>query len=510
MADTLQNSQRILKNTIALSGRLLLTIFVGVYASRVLLQNLGEVDLGVYNVVAGVITIISILNVSFINGVQRYLNFYLGKNDHEMVCKVFSTSIKIFLVVGLAVILFGETAGLALVNYNLNIPADRLSAANWVYQFTIVSTVIDIVSVPYNSLMIAMEKMVAFAYVEVARSLLMLMFAMALPYIPLDRLIAYAALVMLLMVAIRLFYSYYCTRHFADIHYIKTTERSLLREMCIFSGWSFPGVFAYISFTYGLTYLINIFFGPVVNAAQALAFQVQSTLAAFAQNFMMAVKPQITKNYAEDNLMEMRRLVLMSSKLSYGIITIVSIPFLVRTNEILDIWLADVPQHTAIFMQVMLLVEIVRSLATPIATAIQATGKVKVFQTVEALILLLTFPTAYCVLTFSGEPENVYFVLLAYMTLSQAYRAYYLAKTLAVSVWMYMRDVVVRMVVFVGVSYVLCQWLSGMMGTAVPATLAVIVASVVVTAMAFWLISLDNNDRQLAVALVKQKTSGNV
>ena len=441
-----QNNKRIAKNTIALTLRMFFTMSIGIYSSRILLANLGVTDYGINNVVAGIITMFMFLNTSLINGTQRYLNFYLGKNNIETLNKVFSTSIHIFLLLAIFVAVLGETAGIYFLNTKLDIPKDRLIAANWLFQLTIISTFINIISTPYNALIIAKEKMTIFAYVSIANSIYLLLAALAIPYIPYDHLIGYAILIVTWHIIIRLFYSWYCSSHFKTIKYKFIFDKSLFKEMFVFSGWTLTGTFTYMTYTQGLTFLINIFFGPSVNAAQALAQQVNGSLNAFSANFMIATKPQITKYYAEGNLNEMHKLIFFSSKMSYAIMAIVSLPFIIRTDYILGLWLKEIPKHTAFFLQLYLIIAIINTLSSPAITAIHSTGKIKWFQIYESLVLILILPFSYLAIQIWNIPESCYIVTLILIILAQFIRIYFMKQLIELCITEYLKNIFCRMI----------------------------------------------------------------
>ncbi len=306
---TLHNNQRIAKNTLALSARMFLTIAVGIYSSRLILDALGVVDYGIYSVVGGVVTFFVFINASLVNAAQRFLNFYMGKGDDVMLCRVFATSRYIFVLLALLIFALGEIVGVVFVNYVLDIPESRLLAANIVCQLTIVAAVIDVLSLPYNALIISYERMVVFAYISVVQSLAVLATAFVLLAWGGDRLVAYAVLLCLIQVGVRVYYGYFCKKHFSILMTREPRDKSLLVEMLGFSGWSLTGAFAYVAHTQGIPILFNLFFGPVVNAANALVQQVNASLSTFGANFMMAAKPQITKYYAEENRGAMAQLV---------------------------------------------------------------------------------------------------------------------------------------------------------------------------------------------------------
>ncbi len=481
------------------------TMAIGIYSSRILLANLGVIDYGVNNVVAGIITMFTFLNASLVNATQRYLNFYLGKNDFKTLNNVFSTSINIFILLAVLITICAETVGVYFLNYKLDIPADRLTAANWVFQFTIISAFITIVSTPYNALIIAEEKMTTFAYVSVANSVYLLFAAFVIPYIPFDHLIGYSAIVLVWHIGVRLFYSWYCSSRFAEIRYRRVFDKSLFKDMFAFSGWTLTGTFAYMTYTQGLTFLINMFFGPVVNAAQALAQQVNGSLSTFSANFMMAAKPQITKYYAEGNLSQMHSLIFLSSKMSYAIMTAVALPFIIRTDYVLELWLKDVPTHTALFLQLYLIIAIANTLSTPAVTAIHATGRIKWFQIYESLTLILILPFSYVVVRLWDIPELCYVIMLLIIILAQGIRVYFMKKLIGLRVREYVRNIFVRMILNVSVALLLSYGCSLMipddfLGFCMESGLCILWVTLI-----FFCIGLTRQERAMVVSLVVNK-----
>lgn len=460
MAEERENYKRIAKNTLALTLRMFFTMAVGVYSSRVLLKNLGVVDYGVYNVVGGLVGMFGVLNASLSSGTQRFLNYYLGKKDFNKVVSVFNSSLVIYFCFAALILLLGETVGVYMLNYTLDIPTDRIAAANWVLQFTFLALCLNIVSTPYNSLIIAEEKITTFAYVAVVNSICLLMFALAIPYMPFDSIIVYSLLVTLLQLSMIAFYIKYCKQKFYYLSFFIVKDRVLYRKLLGFSGWSTIGVFAYMSYTQGLTLLLNIFFGPVINAAQAVAQQVFASLSTFYMNIITAAKPQMTKYYAEGATEEMKSLLFLTSKMSYGVMIIICMPFLINADYVFKIWLHDVPPHSANFLVLLLLVSIIQSLTNPVSTAIQATGNIRNFQIAESLVMFSVLPISYVALTVYERPELVYVVLFAVLLMVKGIHMYYLYNQLNISWREYLVDIMVRMCITFVVSYAICRYVA--------------------------------------------------
>lgn len=312
-----ENNKRIAKNTLLLYIRMLFIMVVSLYTSRIVLATLGISDYGIYNVVGGIVIMLSFLNGAMSSATQRYLTFELGKGNFSRFQSVFSTTIQIHVLLSLCIILLAETIGLWFLLNKMQIPVNRLTASIWVYQCSIITAVISIMSVPYNAAVIAHERMSAFAYISVLEVALKLIIVILLPMINCDRLITYSLLIMLVQLLIRLCYSIYCNRHIKEAKYKHRYERNLMKEIFSFAGWSFVGHFASVMHTQGVNVLLNMFFGPIVNAARGIAVQVQMAVFQFCGNFQTALNPQITKTYAQGDLESMNRLIYRSTRFSF-------------------------------------------------------------------------------------------------------------------------------------------------------------------------------------------------
>lgn len=413
MADSASNNKRIAKNTLLLYGRMLLIMAVSLYTSRVVLNALGVEDYGIYNVVGSVVTMFAFLNGALVTTTQRYLTFELGKGDYEQLKKVFTTSIYIHAIISLLIVVLAETVGLWFFYYKMVIPPERMTAAMWVFQLSIITMVVQVMSAPYNAIIIAHERMGVFAVISILETLLKLAIVYVLLAFSGDKLILYAILVACVQLIIRLIYTSYCKKHFVESVLVKGVDRSLLKEIGKFAGWNIWGNLASTLFGTGLNLLLNVFFGPIVNAARGIAVQVESAIAQFSTNFLMAVNPQITKLYAQNNLDEMHRLLFRSSKFACFLLLVLSLPVVIETPVILELWLKIVPDYSVPFLRILLCIVIVDSMARPLMTAVAATGDVKKYQSIIGGLLLSIVPIAYVVLKFGGNPTSVYIVHLS-------------------------------------------------------------------------------------------------
>ena len=351
MSEKSENNKRIAKNTLALYARMLFTMAVSLYTSRVVLNTLGVEDYGLYNVVGGFVAMFSFFNAAMASATQRYMNFELGRGDNARLHKVFCTSINIHAIISGVVLLLAETVGLWFVYTKLSIPPERFSAALWVYHASVLASVVMVMSIPYNAAIIAHERMGAFAYISVLEVTLKLLIVYMLVVTDIDKLKLYAVLMLLVQLLIRLIYGRYSGRNFAETHYRRMWDGALFREMTGFAGWNLFGNIAAVAFTQGLNVLLNMFFGPTVNAARGIAVQVQNAIKGFCVNFQTALNPQITKSYASDDMAYMHKLIFTSSKFSYYLLLLLSLPVILETPVILKWWLGIVPGHTVAFVR---------------------------------------------------------------------------------------------------------------------------------------------------------------
>lgn len=455
MSDTSANNKRIAKNTLMLYVRMLFTMAVSLFTSRVILQTLGIEDYGIYNVVGGVITMFTFINSAMVSSTQRYLNFELATGNEEKLKSIFNTSLQIHALIALAIILLGETVGLWFLMNKLVIPEVRMTAAMWVYQCSILSCAVGIMSTPYNADIIAHEKMSAFAYISILDVVLRLLIVYLLVISPYDKLIVYAILILAIQLLIRYIYTRYCNKHFKETLFEWRINRPLLKEMAGFAGWSFWGNLAGILYTQGLNMMLNIFFGPVVNAARAIAVQVQAAVQQFVGNFQMALNPQITKNYASGNLDQMHSLMFRSARFSFLLLFFISLPVILETEFILSVWLKTVPDDAVIFTQIMICISLIYTTANPCVIANQATGKVKVYQMVVGGILLTILPISYIVLKLGAPAYSVFIVHFCVESVAQFSRMYMLRKLINLPMRRYLQNIYIPIVATVAVAVVL-------------------------------------------------------
>lgn len=499
MSDQSANNKRIAKNTLLLYVRMLFGMLVSLYTSRVILNTLGVEDYGIYNVVGGVITMFAFLNSAMSSATSRYITFEIGKGDMDRLKRVFSTSLQIHAVISMIIVILGETVGLWFLINELVIPESRMDAAMWVYQCSVVSCVVGIMSVPYNADIIAHEKMSAFAYISVLETILKLLIVYILMVAPFDKLKIHSVLMLSVGLLIRYIYTRYCHKYFEESHYIHHIDKPLLKEMSSFAGWSFWGNLAGILYGQGLNMMLNIFFGPIVNAARGIATQIQGVVQQFVGNFQMALNPQITKTYAIGELEKMHSLMFRSARFSFLLLFFLSLPIMLETNYILTLWLGVVPENTVIFTRIIIAISLIYTTANPCIIANQATGKVKVYQAVVGGLLLLILPISYIVLKMGAPAYSVFIVHFCVESVAQFARMYMLRNMIDLPVVLYLRNIYLPILGAVVLSVILPVFVYNNMQEGIIRFLLVGITCVVSVTTASLFIGMTRNERSFLI-----------
>ena len=438
---TSDNNKRIAKNTLLLYFRMLFMMVVALYTSRVILNALGVEDFGIYNVVGGVVAMFTVISGSLSAAISRFITYELGKGDQSKLNKIFSASVTIQLLLSLIIVVLIESVGVWFLNAKMTIPADRVTAANWVLQFSIITFVINLISVPYNAAIIAHERMSAFAYISILEAIGKLAIAFFIMWSPIDKLIYYAILMCTVAVIVRLTYGHYCKKHFTECTYHFHWDKDILKQMFGFAGWNFIGASSVVFRDQGGNIILNIFFGPTVNAARGIANQVNTAITGFVQNFMTALNPQITKSYASGDGEYMMTLIFQGARLSFYMLLLLSLPVLINTHYILVIWLKIVPEHAVLFVRLILIFAMCESISNPLITAMLATGKIRNYQIVVGGLQLLNLPLSYICLKTGFVPESILVVAIIISLACLFARLYMLRGMIGLSSILYMKNV---------------------------------------------------------------------
>lgn len=451
----MSDNSRIAKNTLLLYVRMLFTLGVSLYTSRVILQNLGVEDFGIYNVVGSVVTMFVFLNSAMTSVTQRYLSFEIGRNNEEQLNKVFNISLVIHFGLSIIIVLISETVGLWILNNKMVIPSSRVVAANWVYQCSLLATILMMVSVPYNALIISREKMSAFAYISILDVLLKLLIAIAISFAKTDRLVFYAILIVGVQLIDRLIYGFYCSRKFVEAKIKIVRYEALYKEMMVFASWGLLGHLSVIITQSVQNILLNVFFNPIVNAARGISVQVANAIQGFSSNFQLSVEPQITKTYSVGDIKRLHLLIINSSRYSLYLLYLLSLPLFLKIDVVLGLWLTEVPEYTASFVRISLLMSLGGALANPINIAVRATGKVKMIELTGGTLLVMNLPISYFCLRNGMEPISVFYVQLIIIILTLIVRLYFAKIQIDLSIREYLKTVLLKPFVVMSIALVI-------------------------------------------------------
>ena len=425
----MSNNKTIAKNTMFLYFRMLLSMLVSLYTARVVLNALGASDFGLYNVVGGVITILSVLTVLVSSGTQRFLSYEMGQNSTvQKLTDIFTSSLTIYLTIYGIILILAETFGLWFVNYKLVVPEDRMFAVNIVYQVTVIQVLLSFIQSTYTSAILAHERMDVYGYVGVGESVLRLVLISLLPFCFFDKLIAYSLIVFVMGFSVTFFYIWFCRNNFEECRFHISKNVEQIKKMLSFTVWNLLEALSNTLNGQGLNVFLNLFFGPIVNAARAVAFQVNNAVHGFASNFLIAMFPQITKNYSAGNTKEFYDLMIRGGKFAFIVLSVMMIPIMLNTEYLLELWLKTPPKNSALFVNLVLISELIRMTSEPLYTGIQATGKIKKYQIVTNVITLLNLPLCYVLLKIWHNPAIVFYTTILISVFFVISRVFFIQK----------------------------------------------------------------------------------
>ncbi|HIX22803.1 MAG TPA: lipopolysaccharide biosynthesis protein [Candidatus Parabacteroides faecavium] len=498
------SNARIAQNTIILYIRMILLMGVTLYTSRLVLVILGVEDYGIYNVVGGFLGMFTFLNSAMSSCTQRYITYAIGRGDEKELKKIFSASIKIHLLIAVIVFFLSETIGLWFVMTKLVIPSDRFIAAMVVYQCTIVSTLIMIMGFPFNADIIAHEKMSMFAYISAYEVLAKLLIMYLLVTIAIDKLVLYSVLLLIIQVSIITIYFFYCRRYFVETKAIyNVVDKRLIKEMISFTGWNLWGAAAAALFGQGLNILLNLFFGPLVNAARGISVQVQTAVQQFSVNFQTALNPQIIKSYARGDLKAMHTLIYRSSKFTFFLLMCLILPIISEIDIILSIWLKEVPENTNVFVSLILVITLIDAVSNPFMISVAATGKVRVYQSMIGGLLLLILPISYIVLKLGAAPYMVFVVHLGVALVAFIVRLFIIRSLINLSIQGYSKNVLFPCF-WVAVPSVLTIWgLKQIVDDSVINVIIIVFVSCIIVLFYSFLLGLTHAERLFIVDRIK-------
>lgn len=390
--------------------RMIIMMVIGFFTSRVILKALGISDLGLMNVAGSVVAMFTFLNGTLASGTQRFITFGLGEGDIEKLKSTFSTALTMHLALAIIILILGETIGLWYVNNKLNIPEGRFEAAMWCYQLSILSTFIGIVLVPFNSAIIAHEKMSMYAYMSIYDAAARLLAAYLIMITPFDRLIFYSTLSFVIALIPTFIYNWYCRKHFEECSFHFGFDREQFKQMASFSGWNVIGCLAAMGNVTGMDLVINYYCGTAVNGAKSIAAQANGWVTRFVDTFLTAINPQITKNYASGDYERMSSLVCNGAKYGAYLLLILGIPLFIEIEFVLQIWLEQIPEHAPAFMRIMMIQALFITLGRPTITAMHATGRMKEVNLTVGVVLLSVLPISVILFRLGFSPEIIMMV----------------------------------------------------------------------------------------------------
>ena len=446
MPTNAENNRRIAKNTLMLYVRMILTMAISLYTSRVVLATLGVDDFGIYNVVGGVVAMFAFINNAMATSTQRYLSFEIAGNNPVALQRTFNAALVLHIGIALSVVLLAETLGLWYLNEKMIIPPDRMVAARWVYHFAVASFAVTIIQVPYTAAIFAHERMNLFAYISLLDVVLKLVIVFLLTQERFDALKLYALLMFIVTLLVALVYRHYVKRSYQESRFKWTLDIPLYKTLISYSGWNLFGSMAGVFMGQGINLLLNLFFGTAINAARGIAFQVNNAVNGFVLNIQAAMNPQIVKSYAVDDRGYMHQLIIRSSKYSFFLLFFLEWPLLLEADLVLQVWLKEVPPYAVLFTRLVLVNTLIDCVSGSLMTATQATGRIKTYQAVVGSLLMANLPIAYLFLKAGYPPQSAFYVGICISLIAFVFRLSFVSPMIQLRKRTYLLNVMGRLV----------------------------------------------------------------
>lgn len=500
MSDVSADNKRIVKNSLFMSIRMVIVLLITLYTTRVVLKVLGVEDYGIYNVVCGFVSMFAVLNTSMSNGIQRFYNFEYGKNGEEGANRVYCLSFLIQVIIAVIVISLVESVGLWYLHNKMVIPADRMFAAKWIFQFSVLSFVFVILQAPYNAAIMAHERLDYFALLGILDAILKLGIVLLLPYLSADQLISYGVLMASVSVLNFILSYVYCKRNFNEIRLRFLFDKKMFRSMLGFSGWNLFGSFSGMMQEQGINLIINFFFGPIVNAARGVANQINSGVESFVANVTVPVRPQIVQSYARGDEARMMRLMFSISKLSCCFLLMMAIPISIEIKYVLLLWLGDnIPTYAASFAIIILYSSLISNLNSATSNVVHATGKMKHYQLWGTIVKISCVPISFLLLKYHPNPNLALFVMMVCRLLGHIVGLFIVRTLVDLSLKTYLLKVVVPIfAIFVlsfPLSYLPCLFIEeGFLRL-----ISVTIVGVLSVAFTLYFIGLDKDEKRLVL-----------
>lgn len=510
MPEFVSDKKRIAKNTAYLYVRMILVTLITLYTSRVILQTLGASDFGIYNVVGGVVAMMAFVRGPLNGATVRFLTFELGRQDKKKLSDTFAACLNLHIFVGILAIIIGETIGLWFFYNKLNIPEDRMWVASWVYQFSIVNCFFDLTQISYKASINSHEKMSVYAYIGLYEAASKLLIVYLITVSPWDRLLFYGFLLMVNKIAVQLYCRYYCLRNYSECSFRLFWDKPLYKKLSGYAGWDTFGGVALVCEGQGVNILLNIFFGPVVNAARAIALQIRTAVTMFISNLTAAVRPQIVKNYAVGNVDEMYNLVFMTTRYSYYLMLILMLPIFFETETILSIWLGNnVPDFTGIFTKLVLIVGLINSVDNTFLMAYHAIGKIKTGNLFGGTLMILSLPIGYICLKIGMAPPSVFYVLIIVNSIGTIIDFWLIHHYVAFSYGKFLLDVALPMILVTALSVVAPFLISHSFPASIMRFFTNTIIMELIMILVVWYVGVRPEERTNVLAVIKSRITRN-
>ena len=480
-----------------------LVLIVTLFTTRILINSLGVQDYGIFNVVGGIVILLSFLSSAMASSTQRFLSFEIGRKDFKKLNKTFSMSVNIHILIGLVVFLLLEIIGLWFLQNYLNIPENRLDAATTVFHFSSLSLLITIVAIPYYACILANEKMNIFAYFGIIEVLLKLGIALLIQTVNVDKLKLYGVLMFSATAIIQVSYIIYSRNSFKETRYLFFWDRSLFYKIISFAGWSLFGSFATVLKNQGVNIILNMFFGPTVNASKAVAAQVEGATSSFVSNIQTAIKPQIIKSYAINNISYLNTLVFTGAKFSYYLILCISLPIILETEYVLQIWLKTVPEYSVMFVRLSLIIVLIDTLSVTLMSSIQATGRIRLYQVVISSLLISILPISFVFLKMGYPPTIAYFVSLVVFVIILVARISIVSKYVKFSISDYLKNVVLISLLVTVISFMIPYIIVYSFDSSIKRLVFTILFSILSVVLTVYFVGMDKIEKEKIIFIIR-------
>lgn len=497
-------NKRIAKNTIALYIRMFVIMAVSLYTSRIILQVLGISDFGLYNVIGGIVASFSMLSAALTVGTQRFLSYAMGEGDEEKLQKTFSIALGLHIFLAIILLILAETIGLWFVYNYLNIPNGRFSAAIWVYQFSVIAFLVNLVQVPFQSCLISHEKMNIYAYMSIYDVVMKLLVLFVIQVIPIDKLILYGLMILIIQVSSVLIYNFYCRKNFEECSWKIKTDKKLTSEMLSYTGWNlFGGSLGFVT-GQGINILLNIFCGTTVNAARGLSMNINNIITQFVSNFQTAVNPQIVKQYAAKEYDYLYRLVINNARLAEYLYLLIAIPIFIEIDFLLDLWLVEVPEYTSIFIRIIIIQSALSPIDYPVGMLIHASGKMKWPSIITVIPLYSIFIISYFLLKNGYTPVSVYIVSAVLFIWRNITNMYFANKYSGISISLIIRSIYMNTLLGCVVMFIIPYLISSQISYGWERFIIVSIVSILWSCIIIYFLGLTKNLRILVKNKIRQ------